>query len=163
VVEVAAWFADREDLYRQAGMVGARRGAATDAQGDLLAAFGRDPTWGVNHAAMARFAAAFGAGDVDRIMALMTEDCVLEATGPAPDGERHEGAAAVRAVWTKFFGRPAGAAFTEEESFVSGDRGVLRWRCDWVDPGRSRAHVRGVDVLRFRDGLVCEKFSYVKG
>ena len=52
-------------------------------------------------------------------------------------------------------------SFTEEESFVSGDRAVVRWRYAWdgSDPG----HVRGVDVLRFRDGLVSEKFSYVKG
>ena len=52
-------------------------------------------------------------------------------------------------------------AFTEEESFVSGDRAVVRWRYAWgaSDPG----HVRGVDVIRFRDGLVCEKLSYVKG
>ena len=27
----------------------------------------------------------------------------------------------------------------------------------------SMGHVRGVDVMRFRDGKVCEKFSYVKG
>lgn len=45
-----------------------------------------------------RFAAAFGEGDVEAIMALMTEDCVFESTGPAPDGECHEGAAAVRNV-----------------------------------------------------------------
>lgn len=163
VVEVAGWFADREDLYRQAGMVGARGGAAWDAQSDLLSAFGRDPAWGPNHAGLARLSAAFGAGDIDRIMELMTDDCAFEATGPAPDGVRHEGAAAVRAVWEELFGQTTGAAFDEEESFVCGDRGVLRWRFDWVEPGGGRGHVRGVDVLRFRDGRVCEKYSYVKG
>ncbi len=48
------------------------------------------------HACLAAFSAAFGRGDVDAIMALMTDDCVFEATGPAPDGARHEGADAVR-------------------------------------------------------------------
>ena len=43
-------------------------------------------------------------GDVDAIMSLMTDDCVFEATGPAPDGVRHEGADAVRAVWVEVFG-----------------------------------------------------------
>ena len=113
--------------------------------------------------ALAAFSAAFGAGDVDAIMALMTEDVVFEATGPAPDGVRHEGAAAVRAVWEELFGQTREAAFTEEESFAAGDRGVLRWRFDWTGEDGSPGHVRGVDVLRFRDGLVAEKLSYVKG
>jgi len=113
--------------------------------------------------ALERFSAAFGSGDVDAIMALMTDDVVFESTGPAPDGVRHEGAAAVRAVWVDVFGNTPGAAFTEEESFVSEDRGVLRWRFDWTNQDGSPGHVRGVDVMHFRDGLVSEKLSYVKG
>lgn len=54
-----------------------------------------------------------------------------------------------------------GMSSTEEESFVSGDHAVVRWRYAWA--GSDAGHVRGVDVLRFRDGLVCEKLSYVKG
>lgn len=107
------------------------------------------------------FADAFGSGDVDAIMALMTDDVVFEATGPAPDGVRHTGADAVRRVWVELFGGTPGAAFTTEELFVAADRGVLRWRFDWA--GEEPGHVRGVDVLRFRDGKVAEKLSYVKG
>jgi hypothetical protein len=40
---------------------------------------------------------------------------------------------------------------------------VLRWRFDWVETDGSPGHVRGVDVVRLRDGLVSEKLSYVKG
>jgi hypothetical protein len=40
---------------------------------------------------------------------------------------------------------------------------VLRWRFDWDDGGDGPGHVRGVDLLRFRDGKVAEKLSYVKG
>jgi uncharacterized protein (TIGR03086 family) len=162
VSEVAGWFAEREDLYRGAGAVGPRGVSGGSAQENLLASFGRDAAWGPGHATLARFSAAFGKGDVDAIMALMTDDCVFESTAP-PDGERHEGAAAVRAVWEKLFGATTGASFTEEESFVSGDHGVLRWRFEWTEDGGSPGHVRGVDVLRFRDGKVCEKLSYVKG
>ena len=114
-------------------------------------------------AALSAFSAAFGSGDVDAIMALMTDDCVFESTGPTPDGVRRSGAADVRAVWVELFGETKDAAFTEEESFVAGDRGVLRWRFDWVAPDGSPGHVRGVDVVRLRDGKVCEKLSYVKG
>lgn len=45
VAEVSAWFADREELYRQAGMIGPRTLVEGDPQADLLAAFGRDPAW----------------------------------------------------------------------------------------------------------------------
>ncbi|MDX6357540.1 MAG: hypothetical protein QOH37_594 [Nocardioidaceae bacterium] len=163
VAEVSAWYADRAHLYRGAGMVGPRGVSRGGARADLLADFGRDEAWGPDHAALARFSAAFGTGDVDAIMALMTQDCVFEATGPAPDGEKHEGAAEVRAMWDQLFGETHEPSFVEEESFVSGDRAVLRWRFEWVDDDGSPGHVRGVDLLRLRDGLVCEKLSYVKG
>jgi ketosteroid isomerase-like protein len=113
--------------------------------------------------ALSRFSAAFGSGDVDAIMDLMTQDCVFEATGPAPDGVRRVGADEVRAVWVELFGQTRDPAFSEEESFSAGDRGVLRWRFTWTNEDGSPGHVRGVDVLRFRDGLVTEKLSYVKG
>jgi uncharacterized protein (TIGR03086 family) len=45
VAEVAAWFADREELYRSAGIVGQRVEAGGDPQADLLAASGRSPDW----------------------------------------------------------------------------------------------------------------------
>jgi uncharacterized protein (TIGR03086 family) len=48
VVEaLAAWFADREELYRGAGAIGPRPDGATvdDPQARLLVAFGRDPGW----------------------------------------------------------------------------------------------------------------------
>jgi uncharacterized protein (TIGR03086 family) len=157
---VAEWFDDREQGYRDAGAISARRVLTGDAQHDLLARFGRDPAWGRHHRALARFNAAFGSGDVDAALALVTDDVVFESTSPAPEGERHEGRDAVRAVWSAVMDTP-GMSFTEEESFVSGDRAIVRWRYGWG--GAQPGHVRGVDVIRFRDGLVCEKFSYVKG
>jgi uncharacterized protein (TIGR03086 family) len=163
VVEVAAWFEAREDLYRSGGVVAPRLALTGDAQHDLLARFGRDASWGPAHAAVARLSDAFGRQDVEAIMALMTPDCVFESTGPAPDGVRHQGAAAVRRVWEELFTQTQEAAFAEEESFVCGDRAVLRWRYSWTGDDGTPGHVRGVDVLRLRDGLVAEKLSYVKG
>ena len=160
---VASWFRDREELYRAGGAIGPRQASTGDPAADLLAAFGRPVDWGLNHAAVARFSTAFGSGDVDAIMALMTDDCVFESTGPAPNGERHDGATAVRRVWEELFAATADARFDEEESFVAGDRAVLRWRYAWTDADGSPGHVRGVDILRLRDGKVAEKLSYVKG
>jgi ketosteroid isomerase-like protein len=108
-------------------------------------------------AAVDRFAAAFDRQDVDEIMAAMTTDCVFESTAP-PDGKRYEGQAAVRAVWADLFASTPDGRFESEELFVCADRAVGRWRYVWAD-----GHVRGVDIFHVRDGLVAEKFSYVKG
>ena len=45
LTEVASWFADREELYRSAGVTGPRAAGGGDPQSDLLAAFGRLPEW----------------------------------------------------------------------------------------------------------------------
>ena len=109
-------------------------------------------------AAVARFSAAFDRQDVDGVMAAMSADCVFENTGPAPDGDRYAGAAAVREAWEHFFRTNPTATFVAEEQFAAGDRCVVRWRYDW-----GSGHVRGIDVFRVRDGLVTEKLCYVKG
>jgi ketosteroid isomerase-like protein len=105
---------------------------------------------------------AFNRHDVDAIMASMTDDCVFENTRPAPDGERVEGQARVRAVWEEFFRRSPKAIFEAEEMFAAGDRCVVRWVYHWVRDGVP-GHVRGVDIFRIRDGRVAAKLSYVKG
>jgi ketosteroid isomerase-like protein len=107
-----------------------------------------------------RFNEAFNRHDVDAVMALMTPDCVFENTLPPPDGERLEGASDVRAFWQRFFQSTPTARFATEEMFAVGDRCVVRWVFHWDDQG---GHVRGVDVLRVRDGKVAEKLAYVKG
>ena len=163
VAEVGVWFAEREAMYRGAGVVGPRPSGAGDPQSDLLAGFGRMSQWGPNHAILAGFSAAFGSGDVDAIMARMTDDCLFESTGPAPDGQRHDGQEAVRAVWETLFDETRDPKFTDEDAFLSGDRACVRWRFTWTNQDGSEGHVRGVDVIRFRDGLVSEKLSYVKG
>lgn len=112
-------------------------------------------------AAVDAFNTAFNAHDVDGVMAAMTNDCVFESTSP-PDGDRHEGAAAVRKVWEAFFAASPDANFDAEDVIVSGDRCVVCWRYTWTQDGEGK-HIRGVDVLRVRDGKVAEKLAYVKG
>ena len=154
----ATWFAEREDLYRAGGVIGpAVPVEGADAQADLLARFGRHPGRDDTLATLVRFNAAFGAQDVDAVMAEMTEDCVFEDTAP-PDGTRHEGQGAVRAAWEALFGANPDGVFTTEHGVVAGDRATYRWVYDWGD-----GHVRGIDLFRVRDGKVAEKLSYVKG
>ena len=113
-------------------------------------------------ATIERFNDAFNRHDVDAVMALMTDDCVFESTAP-PNGERHEGQDAVRAVWEDFFSSSPNAVFRTEELFAAGDRCVVRWLYSWATESDATGHIRGVDVFRVRDGKVAEKLSYVKG
>ena len=103
------------------------------------------------------FGAAWSAHDLDATLALITDDCVFDATGPAPDGTRHVGPQAIRAAWQAIFD-DVRTQFEVEETFAAADRVIQRWRYSW-DGG----HVRGVDVFKVRDGQVAEKLSYVKG
>jgi ketosteroid isomerase-like protein len=106
--------------------------------------------------AVTRLDAAFDRGDIDAFMAAMTDDCVWESFTPAPDGQRHEGQAAVRQAMAEFLG--SSPVFDGEEMLACGDRAVVRWTCRF-----GGGHVRGADVVRVRDGKVSQILSYVKG
>jgi uncharacterized protein (TIGR03086 family) len=162
VTEVALWFAGAEEGYRAAGAIGPQIPVApgADPQTRLLARFGRRRTPPSTDEVVTGFGAAFNDRDLDVIMAWTTPDCVFESTAP-PDGRRYEGQATVRAVWEDLFAQSADARFTEESRWTDGDRAVVQWRYDWA--GDQPGHVRGVDLIRVRDGLVSEKISYVKG
>jgi ketosteroid isomerase-like protein len=103
------------------------------------------------------FGEAWAGHDLDGALDMLREDCVFDATGPAPDGSRCVGRAAIRAAWQPIFA-DKDSVFEEEEIFVAGDRVVQRWRYSW-----NGGHVRGVDLFRVTDGLIAEKLSYVKG
>ena len=106
-----------------------------------------------------RFEAALNAHDIDTAMNLVTDDVVFESTTPAPDGARYEGRDALRRVLGDMMAATPDARFSTEEQFCDGtDRAVVRWRYDWGE-----GHVRGVDILRIRDGKIAESFAYVKG
>jgi uncharacterized protein (TIGR02246 family) len=104
------------------------------------------------------FNTAWGNHDLDAALALVTDDCVFDATGPAPDGTAHKGKDAVRAAWEPIFADAAANVTTEDHSFVADDRLVQLWRYDFAG-----GHVRGIDVIEVRDGLISAKLCYVKG
>lgn len=103
-----------------------------------------------------RFQAAWDAHDLDATLALVTDDCVFESARPGALGARVVGRDALRAAWAPGFAAGSGA-FEVEDLFGCDDRVVQLWRYENGDQV-----VRGVDVMRVRDGLVAEKFGYVK-
>jgi ketosteroid isomerase-like protein len=112
--------------------------------------------------AVERFNEAFNRHDVDAVMDAMTDDCVFEDTSP-PSGRRYVGAKEVRAAWEDFFAGSPDAHFDGEDVIVAGDRCVVQWKYTWTNDDGTTTSLRGVDVMRVRDGKVAEKLAYVKG
>lgn len=106
---------------------------------------------------VAAFQRAWGDHDLDAAVAMLSDDCVFDATGPAPDGVRHVGPEAIRAAWKPIFD-DARSSFETEEIVGIGDRVVVRWCYRWAG-----GHVRGIDLLRVEGQKIAEKLSYVKG
>jgi ketosteroid isomerase-like protein len=105
------------------------------------------------------FHRAFDRHDAEALVDLVAEDCVIEDTSPVPNGLRHVGKNACLMVWQRLIRAP-GTWFTREEVSTSGDRAVVRWRYHWGD-GDSQS-IRGVNLMRVRDGQVVEAMGYVK-
>lgn len=101
----------------------------------------------------------FEAHRPDELDDLIGEGCVLENTTPAPDGARYEGREACLAFW-KGIASSENLIFAAEEISAMGDRGIIRWRLRWSEHEKDR--VRGVNIMRVRDGKIVEALGYVK-
>jgi ketosteroid isomerase-like protein len=107
-----------------------------------------------------RFNEAFQQHDPAALPDLIAADCVVENSNPAPSGSRHVGREACLALWRRIATNP-GTRFDLEEVVVAGERATIRWRLRWgQDDGDS---VRGVNLMRVRDGQIVEALGYVKG
>lgn len=98
--------------------------------------------------------------DPSALERLVADDCVVENTRPAPNGDRYVGKQACVALWTEIATNQA-IHFEPENIFARGDRGEIAWRLVWgAAPENS---VRGVNLMRVRDGKIVEARGYVKG
>jgi steroid delta-isomerase-like uncharacterized protein len=109
------------------------------------------------------FAEAFNRHDLDAIMAMMTDDCVFDASSGAERfGTRHSGAAAVRAAFAAVFAAATDSRWESARHFVSGDRGLSEWIYRGTRADGKRIEVAGCDVFTFRDGRIAVKNSFRK-
>jgi ketosteroid isomerase-like protein len=102
-----------------------------------------------------RFNAAFLERAPDKLVGLIADDCVMEGTGPAPDGNRWSGYDECLAGWQGLAADPA-IQFAVEHVDVDGDRAVIRWRVTGAE------NYRGVNLMRVRDGKIVEALGYGK-
>lgn len=108
---------------------------------------------------MNRFNDVFVRHDATALADLVADDCVMEAIQPAPNGLRVEGRDACVAFWTGL-AEDRVTWFEPEDVAVAGDRAVIRWRYHF---GEGEANtVRGVNLMRVRDGRIVEALGYAK-
>lgn len=109
---------------------------------------------------VSRFHSAFETHRPEDLDDLIGDKCVLENTTPAPDGARYEGRDACLDFW-KGIASSANLLFEAEEIWASENRGIIRWQLRWSEGKADR--VRGVNIMRVRDGKIVEGLGYVKG
>ena len=104
-----------------------------------------------------RFNRAFEEHDPTLLADIVGQECIMETIQPAPDGTRYEGYDVNLAFW-QAMAADSHTHFEVEETFVMGDRANIRWRFHFRD-GES---LRGVSLLRIRDGRIVEALAYSK-
>jgi ketosteroid isomerase-like protein len=102
-----------------------------------------------------QYNAAFLERAPEKLVDLIADDCVMEGTGPAPDGNRWTGDDECLAGWQGLATDPS-IRFEVEHVDVDGDRAVIRWRVTGAQ------NYRGVNLMRVRDGKIVEALGYGK-
>jgi len=97
-----------------------------------------------------KFNEAFNRHDVDAMMRCLCEDCLFEDV----DNNSYSGKESITRFYQNLFRESPQANIEIEEIFGLGLRCVMRWKYN---------DARGVDIFKLKDGLICEKLSYVKG
>lgn len=107
-----------------------------------------------------RFFDGWARHDLDAAMACMAEDSVYDEFNQ----KLWRGKAEVREGFLpQFRGDYGDIQFHVEDLFIDDEaqEALARWLCVFQWKGTQRAW-RGLDILRFRDGLIVEKLTYAK-
>jgi hypothetical protein len=111
------------------------------------------------HEVIEQFDHAFQVHDATGLSAIIADDCVLENTGPAPDGATYKGHDACLEFWSGIANNPD-MNFETEGVDILEDRGIIKWRLHWGP--KDDESVRGVNIMRVKDGKIIEALGYVK-
>ena len=106
-----------------------------------------------------QFNTAFWDHEPSGLEAIIADDCILENTGPAPEGATYKGKDACLKFWSGIASNKD-MYFDTEGVDILDDRAIIRWHLHW---GPSAVDsVRGVNIMRVRDGKIVEALGYVK-
>ena len=109
------------------------------------------------------FHQAFNNHDIPAMLALLSEDCRFESPAPAPDGGVFSCRAAIEGYFQDLFKVNPQIQLKTEDAFGLGFHCIARWTLTWTDPADTQHHLRGADIYKVDNGLITEKYSYVKG
>ena len=106
-----------------------------------------------------RFNQAFAHHNFAGFEDLIAPDFVLQPIQPAPAGTRCAGYDVNLTFWqTMAMAADRSSRFEVEDTAGTGDRADIRWRFHFCDGGS----VRGVSLIRVRDGRIVEALAYAK-
>lgn len=110
------------------------------------------------------FGKAFNRGDIDGILACVTDDFEWRlAAGPdAPDGRIVRGKDEVRAALEERDREIAEMRFSETEVSIAGNKVFGSFRATGKKRDGTEIDVRGLDIYRVEDGKIALKDSYWK-
>ena len=110
-----------------------------------------------------KFLEPWNAHDVERAMALLTDDCLWEITrGAEPYGARIEGAKAVRAAIADAFRAIPDIHYEPVHCSFGPDLVVIELLVTGTLADGRRAKFQACDIMTVRDGKVSAKRSYRK-
>ncbi|MFC7623205.1 nuclear transport factor 2 family protein [Microlunatus sp. GCM10028923] len=118
-----------------------------------------DPAGRGTREVLDRYNDAFRLHDPGLLADLIADDCVIEDSGPAPEGARRVGRAACLARWSELAADRT-LRFTPETAELAGELAVQPWLLQWGDGSADR--IRGVNLIRIRAGKIIEARGYVK-
>ena len=99
---------------------------------------------------------------VEDIIKLLSDDCILESTSPAPRGIIYIGKEKTRRYYENLFKERKEVRFKTEELLGFGHRCIIRWECIWVNENGSEETIRGIDIIKEKNDLISEILSYSK-
>lgn len=104
------------------------------------------------------FAAAWGARDIDKVMACFADDGTYFASVGELPGEEAIGYNAIRKLVKHMFDEDKGSSSQLSNILISNNQAAWKWRYDFPDG----SHVIGCDFFEFKDGGVALKDAYRK-
>jgi ketosteroid isomerase-like protein len=115
-------------------------------------------------AVLERWLACWDRRDLEGVMALFAPEAVFESWS----GVRIAGRERIREAWRGWFASEPGFRFEREDLLIDEEAGEAVFAWLYVGPplgeaeGERIERRRGIDLIRFRDGLITEKTTYTK-
>lgn len=121
----------------------------------------RTDTERTNLQTIERMTTAFNRKDLESVLACFAEHGVYEDTmGAAPSGHRHQGKAALRALFEQHASMLPHFRFEDLLPVIAGNRGALEYTL--VLSGETEQRAKCCDFFELEDGLVTRKSSWIK-